>query len=622
MEALSIWRNRQAYIVLLLFTLLFSLLSSPRIAHAASVTIPTGVQLFDSSDDLIQAHGAGMIKVGSYYYMYGENRNPDWTFKAVSMYRSTDLKNWEFVNDVLTSSSDSDLNVSNIERPKIIYNSSTGKYVLWAHKENGVDYGDAEVMVASSSTVDGNYTYHGSFRPLGYDSRDMTVYNDNGTAYLISATSVNADMNIYKLSSDFLSVDSLVTTLWAGSYREAPAMFKRGSVYFLVTSGATGWDPNQAKYATATDIEGTWSGLSNFGNGTTYDSQSTYVIPIEGSSTTSYLYMGDRWAGAWGGPVNDSRYIWLPLSFPSSTSLSMSYYDKVSIDTSTGVVTGSNHAFASGADYELTNRNSGKSLAVGGTDKSASGASIVQETDSGQDYQRWSLVNKGNGYYSIINADSGKYMDISGESTADEAHDIQWTSTGGQNQEWNMIDNGNGYFSIENRNSRKMLEIESASTSSDAIVVQSSPDWSYNQEFQITTDQTVQTNVALNKAVTYSSQQSGNEASHIVDGSTSTRWSAQNYPQWVRIDLGQTYAIDKTELVPYMDRAYQYKIEVSTNGSSYTTIVDRTSNTTGGSLLSDSFAAVNARYVRLTVTGAYNYTGGWASALEFRVFEE
>jgi uncharacterized membrane protein (UPF0182 family) len=125
--------------------------------------IPVGVQIKDTSDELIQAHGAGMIEANGYYYMFGENRNPDWSFKAVSMYRSTDFKNWEFVNDVLTSSSHSDLNFANIERPKIIYNNSTGKYVLWAHKENGEDYGDAEVAVASSDTVDGDYTYHGTF---------------------------------------------------------------------------------------------------------------------------------------------------------------------------------------------------------------------------------------------------------------------------------------------------------------------------------------------------------------------------------------------------------------------------------------------------------------------------
>ena len=35
-----------------------------------------------------------------------------------------------------------------------------------------------------------------------------------------------------------------------------------------------------------------------------------------GHATTSYLYLGDRWAGAWGGPVNDSQYVWLPIDVP------------------------------------------------------------------------------------------------------------------------------------------------------------------------------------------------------------------------------------------------------------------------------------------------------------------
>lgn len=196
-------------------------------ASAAPLSVTNGVQFKDTNGNVIHAHGGGMIKANGYYYWFGENRNANGTFKAVSVYRSSDLKNWEYRNDVLTSSSAAELNISNIERPKVIYNSATGKYVLWMHKENGLDYGEARVAVATSNTVDGNYTYVGSYRPLGYDSRDMTVYNDNGTAYLISATRVNADLNIYKLTPDFLGVESLVTTLWPGQYREAPALFKK-----------------------------------------------------------------------------------------------------------------------------------------------------------------------------------------------------------------------------------------------------------------------------------------------------------------------------------------------------------------------------------------------------------
>jgi hypothetical protein len=128
------------------------------------------------------------------------------------------------------------------------------------------------------------------------------------------------------------------------------------------------------------------------------------------------------------------------------------------------------------------------------------------------------------------------------------------------------------------------------------------------------------TNLALNKPVTFSSQQVGNEASHAVDGSTTTRWAAEPWPQWIQVDLGATNTIDTTEIMPYASRAYQYRVEVSLNGTSYTTVVDKTTNTVGGATLTDTFAPASARYVRLTITGASGYTGGWASIYELRVF--
>jgi hypothetical protein len=149
-------------------------------------------------------------------------------------------------------------------------------------------------------------------------------------------------MHIYKLSSDYLQIISLEKVLWAGQKREAPCLFKRNGYYILLTSAATGWNPNQAKYGYTTSITGTWSNLINIGNSTTYDSQPAYVSTITGTSGTSYLYMGDRWAGAWQGKVNDSRYVWAPLKFNSDTSMSMNYFDCISVDTQTGDIDSSN----------------------------------------------------------------------------------------------------------------------------------------------------------------------------------------------------------------------------------------------------------------------------------------
>jgi hypothetical protein len=136
-------------------------------------------------------------------------------------------------------------------------------------------------------------------------------------------------------------------------------------------------------------------------------------------------------------------------------------------------------------------------------------------------------------------------------------------------------------------------------------------------------------NVALNKSVSYSSQENDNDraASNVVDGvdnNGNDRWSASSMPQWVEVDLGQNYYISKTELVSFQDRAYHFTVEAKAEGSnSYTLVVDRLGNGHAGSSsspITDTFSGTLARYVRLTVNGAENYTGDWSSILEFRVF--
>ncbi len=134
-------------------------------------------------------------------------------------------------------------------------------------------------------------------------------------------------------------------------------------------------------------------------------------------------------------------------------------------------------------------------------------------------------------------------------------------------------------------------------------------------------------NLALNKPVTVSSApQPENPATGAVDGDVNTRWSASVYPQWLEVDLGAVYDISRTEVVCLNDRAYQFTIQSkTTSGGSYTQIVNRSSNTTAGSAASpitDNFGPVAARYVRITVTGAADYTGTWASIAELRVFGE
>lgn len=130
-------------------------------------------------------------------------------------------------------------------------------------------------------------------------------------------------------------------------------------------------------------------------------------------------------------------------------------------------------------------------------------------------------------------------------------------------------------------------------------------------------------NIALNKLAAFSDQQTDNEAVNALDGNTLTRWSAQYFPQWIEIDLGEVYQISHTEIIPYQNRAYQYMIfGKETSDDNYILLADRLYNITGGSFLTDIIDYGPVRYLKLTVTGCYNYTGDWVSIMEFRAFGE
>ncbi|MFF3204455.1 RICIN domain-containing protein [Streptomyces sp. NPDC002962] len=465
---------RRAYMTLLALCLvLMGVLATAGPAQAASVTIANGTQFTDSSGSPVHAHGGGVLKVGSYYYWFGENRNADNTFRYVDAYRSTDLKNWEFRNHVLTQSSDSELASANIERPKVMYNASTGKFVMWMHKENGTDYSEARAAVAVSDTVDGNYTWQGSFRPLDqHMSRDITVFVDSdGAGYMISAARENYDLQIYRLTADYTGIASLVADPWHGGHREAPALFKRGGVYFMLTSGATGWNPNQQQYATATSLAGPWSAMTNVGDSTAYGSQTAYVLPVQGTSGTSYLYLGDRWGNSFGGTVNDSRYVWLPLSFPTTTSLSMSWSPEVTVDTAAGTVT------ATSATYNtLIARHSGKCADV--TSQSLwAGAQIKQYDCNGGNNQKYWFKSVGSGYYQLVVRNSSLCVQENANSVSQENCDTAVTG-----QQWSLTTSGS-YVNVKSRASGECLDVNGASTANSAALITYTCNGGTNQQW-------------------------------------------------------------------------------------------------------------------------------------------
>lgn len=467
------------YLMLILSVMLASIGFSAN-AFASSVTITSGTTWNDTSGNPIQAHGGGMIKVGSTYYWFGEDKganNPD-----VDVYSSTDLANWTFQGHALTPLSSGDLTSSSVvERPKVIYNSSTQKYVMYFHLDNS-SYSYARVGVATSSTVTGPYTYQGSYQPLGHDSRDMGLFQDtDGSAYLISSVDNNLNLSIFKLSSDYLSASSLVTT-WSSVHYEAPAMVKVNGTYFLLTSKQNGWNPAQQQYTTSASLSSGWSGWTNIGGSTNYSSQTTFIMPIQGSSGTTYLYMADRWNSS---NLSSSTYIWMPMVI-SGNQMSYDSFASWNIDASAGTffipstVTPSTTGW-----YYLSNINSGKVMDVTSSSTSA-GANVIQYTLNNGYNQEWQFVLQSNGYYKIKNRNSGLYLDVSGGGLATGSSLIQQASSSSASQLWTLQQVGSGHFGIVNVGSLLIADVNGASTSNGAQLIQWTDLNQTNQHWSLT----------------------------------------------------------------------------------------------------------------------------------------
>jgi len=301
-------------IKLLLFAAAAQLATTARAADS----IKPGDVWPDNRGEHIQAHGGGITKAGGLFYWFGEDRGknnlPDRRY--VGCYSSRDLMNWTYRNQVLKLSDPENFGPTWIlERPKVFFNAATKKFVMYMHLDGPVpgikgNYKLARVGVATCDTIDGDYQYLKSFRPLGHESRDLGQFiDDGGAAYLISEDRPNG-FHIYKLSDDYLSVAEDVCLI--PEHLEGGAIVHSHGLYYVVGSKLTGWNANPNVYSTAKSLAGPWSEFKDIAppEKNTYGSQSTMMLNISGTKTSTVIFMGDIWKPKtqW-----DSRYLWMPL---------------------------------------------------------------------------------------------------------------------------------------------------------------------------------------------------------------------------------------------------------------------------------------------------------------------
>ncbi len=278
---------------------------------------------YDVDGNTIQAHGGCMIQYKNKWYWYGENKGQDncpgkdrVDVIGVSCYSSDNLDDWKYEGLALAANSEDSQSLIHpsmvAERPKVIYNEKTQKFVMWLHcdYENYV-YGG--VGVAISDTPQGPFELINTMQPNRQDSRDMTLFKDvDGTAYLIHSKDWNKTLNIARLTEDYTDVDGFYVSVMQDQEREAPAVCVNNGMYYMVTSGCTGWCPNSALYAECPYLLGKWKLIDNPCEGEgyrrTFDGQSTYIFENDGN----YYLMLDHWKPY---DLKNSGYSILPISF-------------------------------------------------------------------------------------------------------------------------------------------------------------------------------------------------------------------------------------------------------------------------------------------------------------------
>lgn len=251
----------------------------------------TGKYLVDETD---KPQG---IKIGDLYYLYQIQ-------KVLKEEKGQKKLGWQITESVSLTGKDHDWSIPrelafyphvNFEGNAFQYNPATGKVVFSSHYEDAEGYTAAKIFLAQI-TPGGSLEVGTQERPLGYDSRDQSLFIDeDGTAYLLSATRMNADIHIYLLDESWTKPVKLINTVFVGQHRETPAIVKHDGVYYFFSSKASGWYPSQAMYAYATQLDGVWTPLYEIGNSSTFDAQVNHVKKYGRSRATFGL-----WSYHWG----------------------------------------------------------------------------------------------------------------------------------------------------------------------------------------------------------------------------------------------------------------------------------------------------------------------------------
>lgn len=277
-------------------------------------SIRPGQVWLDTDGKRIQAHGGSIIVVDDKFYWYGENKEKTtgkdeiWHW-GVRCYSSEDLYNWKDEGVIIPPDTEDPSSplypASMMDRPHIVYNEKTGKYVAWLKIMGDPSKGEkSRFAVLRADDILGPYEMvNPKVNPCGMEVGDFDIQKDpvTGKAYLYSQ---KPHTEIYCVELDEEYTDTL------GEYsshfphtappdaREAPAHFIRNGQHYLLTSGTTGYHSNPTEAAVAKDWHGPYTVQGdphvNDASRTSFNSQITSVFRHPRKKDL-YIALADRW---------------------------------------------------------------------------------------------------------------------------------------------------------------------------------------------------------------------------------------------------------------------------------------------------------------------------------------
>ncbi|MFD5215099.1 family 43 glycosylhydrolase [Microbacterium sp. NPDC058345] len=333
-------------------------------------SITPGQVWLDTKGERIHTHGGSIIMVEGVFYWYGENKEKStpgsgiWHY-GVRCYSSTDLYNWEDRGLIIPPDLDDESSplhpAQYLDRPHIIYNERTRKFVCWIKVMTPGEPTQRSTVLEADSILGPYRIVRSWLRPLGMNAGDFDLVVDptDGKGYYYFGR-VHSELICADLTDDYTDVTGYYSTHFPRRQppfvREAPSYFTRDGLHYLITSGTTGYYPNPSEIAVAPSYHGPFTVLGDphvdDPSHTSFRTQisSVFKHPFK---KDLYIAIGDRWLPHYtedssaalkafevhfgqeqGGDVepmdelttidtSTADYVWLPLRFDGS----MAYID-------------------------------------------------------------------------------------------------------------------------------------------------------------------------------------------------------------------------------------------------------------------------------------------------------